>query len=276
MFHLAAQPLVRDGYRDPLGRSPTNVMGTAHVLEAVRDARPVRAVVVVTTDKVYENRETGTRSARSDPLGGHDPYSASKAAAEIVVGELPASFFGDRTAIRRGSPPRGPATSSAAATGPTDRLVPDCLRAFAAGEPVRLRRPDAVRPWQHVLEPLSGYLRWRSGCSATAARRSPGPGTSARTTAMTRPSREVAHASRRCGATGARVATAASRRGERRTCCGSTAPRARTELGWRPRWSLEQALEQTVAWHQAWRRGEDMHAVTTRADRRVRARSRVR
>ena len=157
VFHLAAQPLVREGYRDPLGTLATNVTGTAHVLEATRAVDSVRAVVVVATYKVYQNVETGHAFSEVDPLGGHDPYSGSKAAAEIAVASYRSSFFG---------PGRHPARIATARAGnvigggdwAADRLVPDCLRAFATGEPVRLRHPEAVRPWQHVLGPLSGYL----------------------------------------------------------------------------------------------------------------------
>ncbi len=146
-----------EGLRDPLGTLATNVIGTANLLEAIRATESVRAVVVVATDKVYENPETGQPLAEPDPLGGHDPYSASKAAAELVVASFRASYFGDgqhhaRIASARAGNVIGGGDWAA------DRLVPDCLRAFAAGEPVRLRAPDAVRPWQHVLGPLAGYL----------------------------------------------------------------------------------------------------------------------
>ncbi len=162
VFHLAAQPLVREGYRDPVGTLATNVMGTANLLDAIRGVDSVRAVVVVATDKVYENPEHGHAFTEQDPLGGHDPYSASKAATEIVVASYRSSFFGQG---------RHPARVASARAGnvigggdwAADRLVPDCLRAFAAGDPVRLRHPGAVRPWQHVLGPLAGYLALATG-----------------------------------------------------------------------------------------------------------------
>lgn len=155
VFHLAAQPLVRAGYRDPLGTYETNVQGTANLLDALRIAPDVRAIVVVTTDKVYENAETGRAFVESDPLGGHDPYSASKAAAEIVTASYRSSFFTGRKI--------GLATARAGnviggGDWAEDRLIPDAVRAWTHGASLDVRRPKAVRPWQHVLEPLHGYL----------------------------------------------------------------------------------------------------------------------
>ncbi len=154
VFHLAAQPLVRLSYDQPLLTFATNVMGTAHLLEAVRATPSVSAVVVVTTDKVYEN--LGTHAFReSDPLGGHDPYSASKAGTEIVFSSYQRSFFSKShtrlAAARAGNVIGG-------GDWALDRIVPDCIRAWEKGEKVTLRNPHSVRPWQHVLEPLSGYL----------------------------------------------------------------------------------------------------------------------
>ena len=156
IFHMAAQPLVRRSYDEPLYTFDTNVIGTANVLETVRATPSVRAVVVVTTDKVYENAETGQAYIEGDPLGGFDPYSASKACAEIVTASYSRSFFGapDSTLVataRAGNVIGGGDWAQ-------DRLIPDCVRARMADEPVIVRNPGSVRPWQHVLEPLAGYL----------------------------------------------------------------------------------------------------------------------
>ena len=155
VFHLAAQALVRLSYADPRATFETNVMGTVNVLDAARACPSVRAVIVVTSDKSYAHRGATRPFREDDPLGGHDPYSASKACAEIVTAAYRESFFGD-----------GPAVASVRAGNvigggdwATDRIVPDCVRALVAGEPIVVRNPDAVRPWQHVLEPLAGYLR---------------------------------------------------------------------------------------------------------------------
>jgi len=156
VIHMAAQPLVRQSYADPVETLSTNVMGTVHLLEAVRETDSVRAVVNVTTDKCYENTGSARPFRESDPLGGHDPYSTSKACSELVTAAYRRSFFDG-----------GPAGIATARAGNVigggdwapDRLVPDIVRSFVAGEAARIRNPDAVRPWQHVLEPLSGYLR---------------------------------------------------------------------------------------------------------------------
>lgn len=261
VFHLAAQPLVSEGHRDPLGTIATNVMGTAHLLEAIRTVASVRAVVVVATDKVYENQESGRAFTEGDPLGGHDPYSASKAAAELVVASYRSSYFGDG---------RHPARVASARAGnvigggdwASHRLVPDCLRAFDDGEPVHLRHPQAVRPWQHVLGPLSGYLALaaqllgdRGEAFARAWNFGPDAGDEVSVG-------EVAQrvASLWGGGT-ASVDDAAASPWSESGVLRLDSSLARAELGWTPSWSLQQALEQTVAWHQAWRRGEKMQAI---------------
>ncbi|MGB4593275.1 MAG: CDP-glucose 4,6-dehydratase [Coriobacteriia bacterium] len=155
LMHLAAQPLVRRSYAEPIYTFETNVMGTANVLEAARGAESLGAVVVITTDKVYRNSETGAAFAEDDPLGGHDPYSASKACADILALSYAKSFL---------HPMRIPTATARAGNvigggdWAADRIVPDCVRALSAGETVGVRNPGSVRPWQHVLEPLSGYL----------------------------------------------------------------------------------------------------------------------
>jgi len=155
VFHLAAQPLVRRSYREPELTWETNVMGTWHLLEALRTIQSPRAVVIVTTDKVYRNVESTRGYRETDELGGHDPYASSKAACEIAVASWRASYTnlsGIRVATARAGNVLGGGDWS------QDRIVPDCYRAWAKGERVRLRFPNATRPWQHVLEPLSGYI----------------------------------------------------------------------------------------------------------------------
>jgi CDP-glucose 4,6-dehydratase len=155
VFHLAAQSLVRRSYREPLETFATNVMGTAHVLDAVAATPGVRAVVNVTSDKCYENRERPEPYTEHDPMGGRDPYSASKGCAELVAAAYRRSFLEERgvrlASVRAGNVIGGGDWAE-------DRLVPDLLRAFDEGRPAVLRSPDATRPWQHVLEPLRGYI----------------------------------------------------------------------------------------------------------------------
>ncbi len=161
VFHLAAQPLVRDSYADPVGTYTTNVIGTANVLDSIREAGSVRAVVVITTDKCYENQEWVWAYRETDRLGGHDPYSASKACAELVVSSYRNSFFPPDEYQRHGISVASARAGNVIGGGDwaRDRIVPDIMRAFVAKEILMVRNPNAVRPWQHVLEPLSGYLK---------------------------------------------------------------------------------------------------------------------
>lgn len=152
VFHLAAQPLVRDSYKDPIGTFSTNVMGTAHVMDALRDCPSVRAAVIVTTDKVYENPESNLPFREDQPLGGHDPYSASKACAEIVVASMRRSFASAAIASARAGNVIGGGDWA------RDRLIPDIIRCRTNRSKMLIRNPAAVRPWQHVLESLNGYL----------------------------------------------------------------------------------------------------------------------
>ncbi|MDR7379549.1 CDP-glucose 4,6-dehydratase [Rhodoferax ferrireducens] len=260
VFHLAAQPLVRASYADPLGTFATNVMGTAHLLEAVRSVPSVRAVVVVTTDKVYDNREWVYPYRESDALGGHDPYSASKGAAEIVTASYRASFFHAAGAAQIATARAGNVIGGG--DWAADRLVPDCLQAFAAQRPVHLRYPGAVRPWQHVLEPLSAYLRLAEALLAQSSHAASawnfGPDARGDATVG-----QVAQRLAALWGQGAQVEIPEG--GAHPHEAGQLRldiTRARAELGWQPRWSLDQALEHTVAWQRAWLAGEDMAAVS--------------
>ena len=161
VFHLAAQSLVRFSYKEPKLTYETNVMGTLNVLEAVREAKSVKVVIIVTSDKCYENKEWVYGYRENDPLGGHDPYSSSKACAELVVEAYRNSFFNPKNygkthqvalaTVRAGNVIGG-------GDWQVDRLIPDCVKALSKGKPIKIRNPNAIRPWQHVLEPLSGYL----------------------------------------------------------------------------------------------------------------------
>jgi CDP-glucose 4,6-dehydratase len=171
VFHLAAQPLVRLSYADPVGTFAVNVMGTVNLLEAVRQTPSIKAVAIITSDKCYENREWAWGYRENEPMGGADPYSSSKGCAELVTVAYRKSFFS-----KNGGPAVGSCRAGNVFGGgdwSADRLIPDIARAILVGKPVRLRNPDAVRPWQHVLEPLSGYLLLVArlageGCGGTA------------------------------------------------------------------------------------------------------------
>ena len=250
VFHLAAQPLVVPGYEDPVGTFETNTIGTMNVLEAARASPTVRAVVVVTTDKCYEIHGGSTAYRETDRVGGADPYSASKAAAEIVVGAYRSSYFvGPDTAaiasVRAGNVVGGGDWAA-------ERLVPDCIRAYSAGAPVVLRYPRAVRPWQHVFEPLTGYLLLAEQLLSDAALSfegawnfGPDEGTDATV-------QQVAAAIAAEWGEGAEVQIdPASGRFTESAVLRLDSTKARSQLGWAPRWSTEQALRRAVRWYRA-------------------------
>ena len=256
LFHLAAQPLVRYSYRHPLETYATNVMGTLHVLEAARAAGGVRAIVKVTTDKCYE-QDGATRAFREqDPMGGHDPYSSSKGCVELVSSAWRRSFLAD-AGIALATARAGNVIGGGDWAG--DRLVPDVLRALERGEPVQVRNPHAVRPWQHVLEPLSGYLllaqRLHDGGQADAEAWNFGP--------RPQDAQPVQHVVERLCADWGDGAAWTPQPGEHPHEAGwleLDTSKARQRLGWLPRWTLETALARTVDWHRAWRGGRDMRA----------------
>lgn len=262
VFHLAAQPLVRESYRDPVRTFASNVMGTVHLLEAARKVSSVRAVVVITTDKVYENREWSYPYREIDSLGGHDPYAASKAATEIATASYRASFSTDTDGRMVQLATARAGNVIGGGDWATDRLVPDCLRAFAVGQPVMLRYPNAVRPWQHVLEPLEGYLRLAellSGESgaAYADAWNFGPDVAGDATVG-----EVAEIVAGLWGPEAEIERAPNQEQPHEAgLLRLDSSRARGALGWAPRWSLYQALEHTVEWEQARTGGADMAEV---------------
>lgn len=254
VFHLAAQPLVSEGYQDPVGTYATNVMGTLHIMEAARHSPELQAMVVITTDKCYENAESLHAYVESDPLGGHDPYSSSKACTDIAVASWRRSFFNQPHQAGIASARAGNVIGGG--DWAKNRLIPDLLRAFAAGEPAQLRHIQSVRPWQHVLEPLAGYLLLAEKLSAdrsTAPAWNFGP--------------ELADcvsvgsvADRLCelwpGA--ASYVTEPSSLPHEAGLLRLNASRAKHLLQWRPRWQLGQALQHTVDWQIAWLNGSSM------------------
>jgi len=263
IFHLAAQPLVLASYRDPIGTFASNVMGTTNVLEAARLVDSVRAVIVITTDKVYEDSEGAYPHREDHRLGGHDPYSASKAAAEIVAASYRASFFSNAheslakvATARAGNVIGGGDWAS-------DRLVPDCVRAFIKGDPVIIRSARAIRPWQHVLEPLAGYLRlaqrlFGSDGAKFAQAWNFGPDTGGDATVA-----EVAEMAANLWGRDARIVYDASQQTAHETpSLRLDSTLARTQLEWKPVWPLTRALEQTMAWYREWASGVDVATIS--------------
>jgi CDP-glucose 4,6-dehydratase len=256
VIHMAAQSLVRRSYRQPLETYAVNVMGTAQLLEAVRRVSGVEATLVVTSDKCYENREDGRPFREDDPMGGHDPYSSSKGCAELVTAAYACSFApGPVASVRAGNVIGGGDWSE-------DRLLPDVFRALCGGGTALLRNPLAIRPWQHVLEPLSGYLTAAEHLVSTALlpRRAWNFGPEADSELT------VAMVARRCaelwGSPDAIVEAPAVQGQHEARMLRLDSTRAREELGWVPRWNLEETLRRTTEWYRAFSRGSDMRAVT--------------
>lgn len=263
IFHLAAQPIVRDSFKDPVTTIDTNVMGTVNLLEAARKIHSVQAIVVVTSDKCYDNKEWAWGYRENEALGGHDPYSASKACAELITQCYRLSFMGDT-----GTDSNQCAVASARAGNvigggdwSTDRLIPDIISSVENNEDVALRNPTAIRPWQHVLEPLAGYLilaqklategqqyaqAWNFGPQDSDARSVSWiteqlinlfeSSSQWRLDSIEHP-HEAQHLKLDCS-------------------------KAQNELNWKPTWSLSECLREIVIWHQSHSAGEDMRSVS--------------
>ena len=259
VIHMAAQPLVRDSYQMPVETYAINVMGTAHLLEAVRHCGSVRAVVNVTTDKCYENREWAWGYRENEPLGGYDPYSSSKACSELVTAAYRQSFFSSGA----GAPAIATARAGNVIGGGDwgkDRLVPDCIRAFLKNETVHLRNPRAIRPWQHVLEPLSGYLMlaqrlFQEGATFADAWNF-GP--------YDHDAQNVEWVvARLCEKWGNGVAYIIDdgEHPHEATYLKLDCSKAISCLNWRPRWNLDLAIEAIIEWTIAYRNSMDVRQV---------------
>ena len=244
VFHLAAQALVHASYRDPLTTFSTNVQGTANVLDALRSLNSVRAVVAITTDKVYKNLEQSYPYRETDALGGHDPYSASKAAAEIVIASYRDAYLGEKgiavASARAGNVIGGGDWSA-------DRLIPDGVRAWNAKQALHIRRPQAIRPWQHVLEPLAGYLQlaeqmWQQ--PALAGAYNFGPHTNEAATV-----RQVVELAQNAYGMG-QVEWGDGNQGPHEAgWLALEVAKARTMLGVKPRWALAESVQRTMHWY---------------------------
>ena len=263
VFHLAAQSLVRQSYAEPIETYATNTLGTAHVLEAVRQAPSARVIVVVTSDKCYENRERREGYRETDPMGGRDPYSSSKGCAELVTAAYRASFFDPSRYAEHGVSLASARAGNVIGGGDwsKDRLIPDVYRAAAARKPVRIRSPKAVRPWQHVLEPSSGYLLLAEHLWETGPRFAEGwnfgPPEADVTAVGDVMDRVVA-----LWGGGLHWEVDGGTHPHEALLLALDCSKARRELGWQPRMALQQALEWTVEWYKAFAGGEDMRKLT--------------
>jgi len=259
VFHLAAQPLVRYSYDEPKETFDTNVAGAVNLMEAIREGDTVKALVFVTSDKAYRNKEWIWGYRENDELGGHDPYSASKAAAELVFASYQGSFFKNRPNFAAASVRAGNVIGGGDMS--LDRIVPDCIRAVRNDDEIVLRNPQSTRPWQHVLEPLSGYMAVAAGLLSdpenTIGAWNFGPDVeNVRTVEeLTQTAIEV------WGAGSLRVERDANQPHEANLLMLNS-DKAKSELGWRVHWDFEAAVINTVSWYKRVHDGEDPIAVT--------------
>ena len=259
VIHMAAQPLVRASYHDPIATYSTNVMGTANLLEACRTLPSIKAIVVVTSDKCYENSTTQREFTEDDKLGGYDPYSSSKACAELVTSAYRQSFFNS---------PSSPAAATVRAGNvvgggdwSTDRLVPDAIRSFVAGDPVRIRNPRAVRPWQHVLDALNGYLALSENLVRHGHSFAGGWNFGPDQSEFLPVSSLVVKLTEKWGDRAAWT-TAEGNHPHEAPFLGLDCSKARSRLGWRPLMDIDKTLDLCVQWHKALAAGENMRPVS--------------
>ncbi|MGJ8651548.1 MAG: CDP-glucose 4,6-dehydratase [Opitutaceae bacterium] len=270
VFHLAAQPLVRYSYNFPVETFATNIMGSIHLMDAIRHLKKPCEVVMVTTDKCYENKERFEPYCESDPMGGHDPYSASKGAAELVIASYRNSFFkpaeyGEAHYVRIASTRAGNVIGGG--DWALDRIVPDCMKALAKGEPINVRNARATRPWQHVLEPVGGYLSL--ACCLAEAIESPrmeeicsgfnfGPDPAA--------NRPVSDLVEKVISLWPGTWIDCTRPDEpyEAGLLNLTIDKADSLLGWRPAWNFDQAIEHTVEWYRTVMENPSLALETTR------------
>lgn len=263
IFHMAAQPLVRESYKDPVATYETNVIGTVNLLETVRRSPGVKAVVIVTSDKCYENKEWHWGYRENDPVGGYDPYSNSKACTELVTTAFRNSFFNANEYMAHGVALASARAGNVIGGGDwaEDRLIPDFIRAIKNGEEVRIRSPFAIRPWQHVLEPLTGYMSlaeklyndgpvyagpWNFGPEDTDAR-------------------NVDYITKRFAefwGDGFSFVPDIDPQPHEASFLKLDCSKAKAKLGWVSLWDIDQALKHTVEWYKAWINKEDLMSIT--------------
>ena len=269
VIHMAAQSLVRRSYAQPVETYETNVLGTVNLLEAVRQTGGVRAVVVVTSDKCYENREWVWGYREHEPMGGHDPYSSSKGCAELVTAAYRNSFFTPPPHDEQAAAERTCVASARAGNvigggdWAADRLVPDIMRAVLANEAVVIRNPDAVRPWQHVLDPLAGYLLLAEKLSGAAGARYAEGWNFGPAERDAQPVRWIVErVTKAWGADARWTLDAQATHPHEAHYLKLDCSKANLQLGWQPRWQIAEALDATVAWYKAYQAQQNVRDMT--------------
>lgn len=263
VIHMAAQPLVRESYKNPVETYSTNVMGTVHVLEACRHTSSVKAIVNVTTDKCYENREWHWGYRENEPMGGYDPYSNSKGCSELVTSSYRNSYFNPVKYAQHGVALASARAGNVIGGGDwaDDRLIPDFIRAISTGEKVKIRSPYAIRPWQHVLEPLTGYLTlaaklYTEGATyAQAWNFGPDDNDAQNVEWITKTICNL-------WGEGASFAIDTNPQPHEANYLKLDCSKAKAELGWVPKWNIETTLKSIVEWNKAYLKSEDIRAVT--------------
>lgn len=259
VFHMAAQPLVRDSYKIPVETYAINVMGTVSLFEAVRNTTSVKAVINITTDKCYENKETTRGYCENDRLGGYDPYSNSKACSELVTAAYRSSYFNPEDYASHGVAIASARAGNVIGGGDwaADRIIPDCIRAFLRTEPLLIRNPNAVRPWQHVLEPLSGYLVLAQKLCQDGPRYSGawnfGPSDSDAKSVEWLVTRLCAK-----WGTGASYRIDKGIHPHEANYLKLDCSKANSELGWHPQWDMDRAIESIVEWTKGYQENRDI------------------
>ena len=263
VIHMAAQPLVRYSYDHPVETYSTNVMGTVHLLEAVRAVDTVRSVLVVTSDKCYENKEWLWGYREDEPMGGYDPYSNSKGCSELVVAAYRSSFFNPATYETHGVALASARAGNVIGGGDwaANRLVPDILRSLEAGQPVEIRNPNAVRPWQHVLEPLVGYLILAEKLHEKGAELSEGWNFGPNEDDAKPVGWIVDKITEQWG-NGASWVLDGQEHPHEAHYLKLDCSKAKSRIGWHPRLNIEQAIQNIIVWHRAYLSGEDMRELT--------------
>lgn len=263
VIHMAAQALVRRSYADPVETYSTNVMGTVHLLEAVRLTDSVRAIVNVTSDKCYENREWIWGYRENEPMGGYDPYSSSKGCAELVASAYRTSFFNPDNFAKHGVALASARAGNVIGGGDwaEDRLIPDIIRAIARGEPVHIRNPHAIRPWQHVLEPLSGYLMlaqklYEKGVGYTEGWNFGSDDEDAKSVQW------IVESLTKSWCDGASWTLDKGNHPHEAHYLKLDCSKAKARLGWHSKWRLDETLGKIVEWHKNYQRGANMKAIT--------------